>query len=136
MKRYPASTRRHRRGISIVELSLFLPVIILIALGTLETCSMIYLKQSLEIAAYEGARVSVNPSSTAENVEGQCLQILSERGVIDAEVTITPENIPGAPVGSFLQVSVTAPCADNSLFGNMFYSSKTLNGSVEMMKEF
>lgn len=136
MYRFHIHRRHQQRGISIVELSLFLPVIILIAMGTIEACSMIYLKQSLEIAAYEGARVSINPSSTTENVEGQCLQILTERGVDAAAVTVTPDNIQAAAVGSFIQVSVTASCAENSLFGSMFYSGKTLNGIVEMMKEF
>jgi len=80
--------------------------------------------------------VSLNPTSTPGFVQGQCLQILADRQVSDGTVSITPGDIQSTPVGDYLQISVSAPCASNSLFGSMFYSGKTLTSTVEMMKEF
>ena len=132
----PGSRHQRRRGLSITEMALCLPILLLIGLGTIEACSMIYLKQSLEIAAYEGVRVALNPAAETLNVEGQCVQILSDRRVADATINITPSDIETANVGEFIRVSVDAPCDSNSLFGVLFYGGKTLTGSVEMMKEF
>ena len=45
-----------KRGIAAVEFAVIAPVFFLILLGTIETCTMIFLQQSLKIAAYEAAR--------------------------------------------------------------------------------
>jgi TadE-like protein len=135
MKSTARGRRHQRRGVSITELALFLPILVLLAMGTIEACSMIYLKQTLEIAAYEGARVALNPAATSENVEGQALQITTDREITDAAVAITPADITMADVGTFVRVSVTAPCSANSLFGSMFYSDKSLRNDERTLRD-
>ncbi len=54
--------KQQRRGAAIVELALFLPVYFLVAMGTIETCRALYIRQSLKIAAYECARVGIIPA--------------------------------------------------------------------------
>lgn len=134
----PIRRRRNpnRIGAAVVELSVVLPVFVLVVMGTIETCKMIFLQQSLEIAAYEAARVTIVPTSQVTEVENAAISLLRARRVNDATITITPSNFQNAPYGSFIRVDVAAPCNSNASFLLRFYNSKTLTGTVEMMKEF
>jgi len=105
-------------------------------MGTVETCKMIFLQQSLEIAAYEAARVTIVPSTNITNVNDAANVLLTARRVNGASITVTPANFQNAQYGSFIRVDVAAPCDSNTPFLLRFYSSKTLTGTVEMMKEF
>lgn len=133
--RKSSRTRRGRRGVAATELAACAPVIVLIVLATIEACSMIYLQQSLSVAAYEGARVAIIPNATAVNVELQCRQILDDRGVKGATISVTPGSIPTAPEGAWLQVRATAPFNQNSMAGGWLFNSQTLAATVEMIKE-
>lgn len=128
--------RKKRRGAAIVELAITLPVFVLILMGTIEATSMIFLQQSLQIAAYEGARISLVPTSELENVNEGCHLILTGRGVDNFTTSVSPSSFPTQPYGTAITVTVTAPCADNSLFTPWFYAGKTLTADCTMMKEF
>ena len=45
-------TKRRRRGAALIEFAVTLPLLVLILFATIEACSMVYLQQSLKIAAY------------------------------------------------------------------------------------
>ncbi len=123
-----------RAGIAAVELAVCLPILLLLTVASIEACSMIHLKQSLTIAAYEGARVALIPGSATENVAEQCRLILIGRGIQGATAAVTPD-VANAMPGTFVRVTVTAPCAANSPIAGRFFTSRTLTGRVEMMKE-
>jgi len=129
------STTRRRAGVAATELAVCMPVIVLVALATIESCAMIFLQQSLSIAAYEGARVALVSGSQASNVVYQCELILADRDVDGATVRVTPANIPGAAAGTWVNVETSAPFAKNSLVGGWLFASKTLTASVQMIKE-
>ncbi len=50
-----------RRAAAMIEFAICMPVFFLLAMGTIETCRMIYLRQSLKLAAYECARIELHP---------------------------------------------------------------------------
>ena len=135
LTRLRQQSRRHS-GTAVVELAAVLPVFVLLLLGTVETCNMIFLQQSLKIAAYEGARITIVPATDQLDVETAVSELLAARHVSGATVTVTPSNFQSAPYGSFIRVDVSAPCNSNTSFVLRFYGSKTLTGTVEMMKEF
>ena len=132
--RRKVSTHR-ARGVAVVELAVCLPVLTLITLATVEASAMIFLQQSLSIAAYEGARVALVPESTADNARYQAELILAGREVAGASVTVTPGNFESSPSGTWIQVQAAAPFADNSLAGGWLFNGQMLTASVEMMKE-
>jgi hypothetical protein len=105
-------------------------------MGTIETCTMIFLRQSLHIAAYEGARVAIVPDSEADDVRNAATRLLDLRRVKDASIEVFPEDIENAPYGSFIRVEITSPCSSNSVLPLRFYGGRTIKGTVEMMKEF
>lgn len=127
--------RKCRKGVAVVEMAVCLPVLTLITLATIESSAMIFLQQSLSIAAYEGARIALVPDSEEENARYQAELILASRDVANPTVTVTPSNFDLSPSGTWIRVEATAPFADNSLAGGWLFNGNTLTASVEMMKE-
>lgn len=140
-----------RSGAAAVELAVSLPVLVLLLFGTIESCTMIFLQQSLEIAAYEGARVAILPKVSETDVRATINQILATRRVRDANVSLTVlrhsdtgggwenqafPNYQEAPYGSYIRVDVAAPCRSNAVFNLQFFGERQLTGSVAFMKEF
>lgn len=134
-KKFLRAQQEQRRGVAVAELAVCMPVIVLIVLATIESTTMIFLQQSLSIAAYEGARVSLVTGAQSANVQFQTELILNDRGVKKPTVKVTPANISGAAEGTWIQVVASAPFTDNSLIGGWMFAGRTLTASVEMMKE-
>jgi Flp pilus assembly protein TadG len=128
--------KRRRRGVAAVEFAVCLPIIVLIVLSTIEACSMIFLKQTLAIAAYQGARTAIVPGKTQADVVAACNQILKDRSVDGGVVTVKPKDFEKLEPGQYVDVTVTAPCNANSIVRNKFYKGKTLTANASMMIEF
>jgi Flp pilus assembly protein TadG len=125
-----------RRGVAAAEFAVCLPVIVLIVLATIEACTMVFLKQSLSIAAYEGARAALSQNATNADVQRVAQQVLTERGVDGGTVTLQPANLTTVAPGEYLTIRVTAPAAGNAVIPVRFYRGRTLTGAASMMKEF
>lgn len=125
-----------RRGAAAVELGLCLPLIVVFCLGSIEACSMIYLKQSLTIAAYEGARLANTQDATTADVESRCNQILNDRGVTGASVNVHPAEVLTVPQDTYFSVECTAPCDSNAVVTRMFFAVSTLSGRAEFLKKY
>jgi len=127
--------KRSRRGLAAAEFAVCLPVMIVLVVGAIETSSMIFLKQSLTVAAYEGGRTGTIPEATTADVTATCQEILTDRRVNGASITVTP-NVEDTIVGDFFRVEVTAPCDQNTIIAGQFFRNRTLIGAAESMKEF
>lgn len=128
--------QNRRSGVAAAELAVCLPVIVLIVLATIEACTMVFLKQSLSIAAYEGVREGLAQNATSTSTIRAAEQILTERSVNGATVTLSPSNLAAIQPGQYLTVTVTAPAARNSVVPIRFYRDRTLRSAATMMKEF
>ena len=128
-------SRPPRDGIAAVELAICLPVIVLLVLGLIETCTMTFLKQSLAVAAYEGAHTALKPDATAAEVRQTCQQILQDRRVKGASINISPSDLARLDEGEFFEVRISAPSDLHGVLPVRFFRGKTLTGSAEMMKE-
>lgn len=95
---------------------------------------MIFLRQSLAVVAYEGARLAVRPDSTLLIAEQRCQEVISERGIQNATVAVTPPNINAQSRGTPIRVTVQAPCSDNRVLPLKFFSN-SLSASAVMAKE-
>jgi Flp pilus assembly protein TadG len=130
-----AARRPNRRGVAATELAVCLPVIVLLVIATLEACSMVFLKQSLAVAAYEGVRTAIATGKNATDVQNTCNQILKDRKIEGGTITITPANFTTLKAGEFVDVTVSAPCGKNTVVPNAFYRGKTLTANASMMIE-
>jgi Flp pilus assembly protein TadG len=117
----------------LVDVAVCLPVLCLICMGVFEACSLIYLQQSLKVAAYEAARVALVPGSTNTNIEHQADLILNARNVSRWSIAVTPSDRSKLLSGDFVTVTAAAPCEENSLLCNWFYRGRELSSSVVLM---
>ena len=124
-----------RGGVAAAEFAVCLPVIVLLVLAMIESCTMIFLKQSCTIAAYEGVRTALVENAVAADVLRTSRQVLTDRRVRGGTITISPNDFQRLPVGEFIEVTVTAPADLNSVIPGNFFRGKTLTGKATMMKE-
>ena len=137
-KKQPGS-RRARLGAAAVEAALCIPVIIILMFGTLEISSGFYLKESLTIAAYEGARTGAKRRATSGQVRARVLDILAARNVSLGDsgvITITPGDLTTLDALEPLTVTVEVPSAGNSALIFDSLANRTINASVRMAREF
>jgi len=130
-----ARTRHTRSGTATVELAVCLPTILLLILGSIECCSMIFLQQSLKICSYEGARTAIRFDSTNSEVTDCCNEMITYRHIYGATVTITPSDVASVPRGEIITVEVRAACGDNTFVPRALFSNRTLVGKCTMVKE-
>jgi Flp pilus assembly protein TadG len=126
----------NRQGAVSVELAFVIPVLLLLIFGVIESCNLIYLKQSLTVAAYEGARAAIAEGTSVTVVSERADQVLLDRKVKSPSITITPSNFTEASYGSYIAVEVTSPYSVNSIIPGWFFNSVSLKSKVRMMKEY
>lgn len=130
------TSRRNRRAVAATEFAVCLPVIVLLMLGMIEACSMIFLKQSLSVAAYEGAHTAVKPGATSAEVRTTCETILGDRRVRSANIEVAPADVEAIPVGEFMTVRISAPSRDNAVLPLRFFRGSNIESAAVVMKEF
>ncbi len=124
-----------RRGTAAVELAVCLPVIILLVFGSIEAASFIFLKQSLNVAAYEGIRETIRNGSTNANGEARATNLLDSRNVNDYQITFPNGEAGSANRGDEIVILVSAPTQTNSPLAGQFVSNRQLTSRVVMVKE-
>ena len=124
-----------RRAAAAAELAICLPLLVMLLLASLEACSMIFLDHSLTIASYEGVRVAINYDGTNSAVLARCNQIIDDRGVAGATVSINPGNVANVPRGQPIAITISAPCDSNAILPPWFYGGRTLSCTNTMVKE-
>jgi Flp pilus assembly protein TadG len=124
-----------RRGVAATELAVCLPVVVLVVLATIESCSALFLKQSVTVAAYEGIRAAIAKGATTASVQTACNQVLTDRRIQGSTVTLTPGSISSLKPGDFIDVTVSAPCNPNSPVPTTFFRGKTMSAKASMMIE-
>ncbi|MFN7875839.1 MAG: TadE family protein [Pirellula sp.] len=127
--------KKSRRGAALVELAVSLPVLFLITMATIETCRVIYLRQSVKIAAFESARLSNLPGATFEIIKMQTDCVLLGRNIRHYEVTCTPNPPSAAAEGDLITIRVTAPISENSVLTSWIYRDRVIDESVRIMKD-
>jgi TadE-like protein len=129
-------SRPSRGGVAASELAVCLPVLVLLVLAMIEACTMIFLKQSLTVASYEGIRQALQPAASVADVEARCNSVLDDRRVQGGQIVIRPRNFQNLSPGQYIEVTVSAPAGRNSVIPGSFFRGRTLSASATMMKEF
>jgi Flp pilus assembly protein TadG len=130
------SKSSNRQGAALIELAICLPVFFLITMATIETCRMIYLRQSLKIAAYECARLAIVPGTNRQNVVDQCDLILLPRNINNYQFSCVPADPATLTYGDLFKVSIQIAAKDSSIVGTWFYRNKIFIESVTIMAEY
>ena len=126
---------RSRRGVAAVEMAVCLPVIILLVFGAIEASSFIFLKQSLNVAAYEGIRESIRVGSGNDEGTTRAATILSSRAVQGFQIEFPNGDASEADRGDEIVIQVSAPTGSNSPLAGQFVTNRILTARVVMVKE-
>jgi len=126
----------NRRAVAATEFAVCLPVIVLFVLAMIESCTMIFIKQSLTVSAYEGVRTALKDQAVAADVQQTSQRVLTERRVNGGTVSIQPNNFETLAPGQFIAVTVSAPTDANTVIPGNFFRGKTFSATATMMKEF
>ncbi len=135
MRRIKRDKLGQRRGVAAVEFAVCLPVIVLVVFGSIEASSFIFLKQSLNVAAYEGIREAVRNGSNTAAATARAENILDARLVNGFRISFPNGNIENADRGEEIVIEISAPTATNSPLAGKFVTNRTLTARVVMVKE-
>lgn len=124
-----------RRGIAVVELALYLPLLLLLVFGSIDCCAMIYLDHSCCIAAYEGARTAIPKGAKDANVRAAVESILAARKVNNATITVSPASVETLASGTPISITVAAPCNSNAFIASWFFRNSSVSSAITMVKE-
>lgn len=124
-----------RTGAAIVEVALTLPVLVLICLATIDTCRVIFVKQSAKLAAFECARIGIIPGVARTQLDRLCSTFMAGRSVSQATVSLSVDELSSLVKGDLLTVTVTVPANSNALSSSWFYRGQTFAESVSILVE-
>lgn len=134
MIRRKKKTQQQREGAAVIEFAVCLPVILLIVLGTIEAGNMLFLKQTLVQAAYEGAKVAIVTGDT-ERTEASINAVAAGRNIQNLEVEFVPTNLADAVPGQTISVIVSAPGDTNSIIPFGPFRNRIVRNSTSMVRE-
>ena len=124
-----------RSALATVELAICLPVLTLLVFGSIEAASFIFLKQSLQVAAYEGVREAIRSHSTDASSMSSATAILDSRFVRDANVRFPTGSPTATARGQQVVIEVSAPTRTNSPLAGQWVPNRTLTTRLVMLKE-
>jgi len=109
-----------------------------LTLATIDLCSVFFLKETVSIAAYEGARRGVNRGGTNAAAIARAQQVLNERGIDlgDGGITFEGTTFDNAETLEHVTLVVSVPAAGNLVSPAKLYGDLMLTARVTMRKEF
>lgn len=96
---------------------------------------MIYLRQSVKIAAFETARVAVVSGATLDMLQAQTDNVLLGRKITAYSLAVTPSDFASVPRGELVTIRIDTSIADNSYLGSCVFRNHRISESVTIMKE-
>lgn len=132
--RRPIRGRSKRRGVAAVELAVCLPMIVLMVFGSIEASSLIFLKQTLNVSAYEATREAIRNGSGNAEARDRAENVLNARNINGFNISFNGESF-DADRGDEIVVTVTAPSAANSPLLGQFIANRVLTSRVVMVKQ-
>lgn len=110
-----------------------LPVLFLFFFSQFELVRLNNIRNSVYLAAYEGAREGLVPGATVSDVEGKVNSILSSVGAINGTISVTPADL--STPSERVSVTVTVPLDDNAWTIPIIAAGKVLSATVELTRE-
>ena len=133
-------TRPHRacrRGAETVELTVALPILLLVIFAGFEYGWMILRSIQIDHAARLGARQSALSGATADSIEDSIRASLNGVGIPSATISLTPPDPSSADAGTSITVEVQVDYSNVQLLGLSSFMPlpQTLRGRASMVRE-
>ncbi|MBL8818348.1 MAG: pilus assembly protein [Planctomyces sp.] len=123
-----------RSGTAAVETAVTLPLLLILVFGSIELGNAVFLKQSLNIAAYEAAKVVTAPGQTETQARARCAELLAVRKVPSYTLTFSPVVTASTARGTEITVTVSASSSNISYGPVRFMYGKTCQAVVRMVR--
>ena len=127
-----------RRGNAVIEAVLVIPILLLLAFGTVEFGHFFFVKHNLQGAAREGARAAIVSGATNSDVTSAVSASMTASGLQNSGYTVTTNPSDVSTAGSGTNISVAVECT----WGNvgvrpmgMISGTKQARGATVMRKE-
>ncbi len=130
-KRYVSGSRL---GTAAVETAIVLPIAVMVVFGSIELADGVFLKQSLSVAAYEGARAATRTGGTSEEAIQRIQDVLANKGIENGSISITPQVQGTTPRGTKVYVKVSAPASDKSVNPVKIFLNRVFEQTVVMVR--
>lgn len=125
--------RRIRLGAVVVEFAICAPILFMFFFASLEFSRVNMIRQSIENAAYEGARRGIVPGATAADCRASAQAVLNSVMARNATITVTPavivRNTPE------VTVAISVPVNSNSWVIPVFFANRTVSGTMTLKRE-
>ena len=134
MRGFSRNRKRRQRGAVTVEFAFTLPLLLLFVFSGFELSRVNMMRNSIENAAYEGARRGIVPGATAADCEATTQTILDIIDIKNSSITVTPTTIDANT--ETVTVSVEVPLTQsNGYVTPRFYLGKVLRASITLPRE-
>lgn len=132
--RFLRTERRSRCGTAATEMAIAMPLLITLVFGSIEIANAVFLRQSLNMAAYEAAKVITRPGSNETLARSRCRDVLAVRKVTAYTLSFSPTVTTATPRGTQVTVTLTASAANLSYGPVQFMAGKTMSSTVVMVR--
>ncbi len=123
-----------RSGTAAVETAVTLPLLAVLVFGSIESANAIFMRQSLEVAAYEVAREVTRPGATQAIGVTRAQEVLSARGIATYSLQISPTITATTPRGTEISVTVSTNAAAIGTGPLRFFKDKQLQAQTFMVR--
>jgi Flp pilus assembly protein TadG len=125
--------RTTRKGATVVEVAVVLPIVFLIFFAGMEFSQANALRHTSEAAAYEGARRAIIPGAKVSDAQQSAQSLLGAVAVRGATVTVEPATI--LPETKRVTVKVSIPFNQNSVLASRFLRRAVFSSSCTLNRE-
>ncbi len=128
-----AVSRMRRRGTTVVEFALVVPIVLMFTFAAVEFARVVLIRHSVDNAVYEAARIGIIPGGSADEVRAAVDRMLAAISVHDYLVEIVPVAL--AVDSPEITVRVTVPLDTNSYLPAQFFAGKSVRRELTLQRE-
>ena len=121
------------RGVTAVEMAFIIPIIFLFLLAAADFARANMIRNTLENAAFAGARRGMLPGADQFEIAAESQKILDILAIKDATITVTPTTI--TELTTQVTVSITAPMSSNLYAGISMLRGKSITRACSLTRE-
>lgn len=131
------TTCMRRRAAAVVELAVVTPLLLTMLFGIMEFGRVFMASETLNTAAREACRVGILQGSTTADVQQRFMESVAPLGkAVTVDMLTVQEVVPEGQTYTVVNVTVTVPYENVSLFGDMLGLKRTtLSATCSMRKE-
>jgi Flp pilus assembly protein TadG len=123
-----------RTGAATVETAVCLPFLLLLIFAGVEFANVVFLKQTVNLAAFEAAKSISSPGDNNALALQSAASVMTSRRTPNYTILISPTVTQDTPRGTTITVTVTASASNLSFGPVSFMSGQNISAVVRMAR--